>query len=63
MNILVSFLIGCIKIIRTPLLGPTPCYFVPSCSQFACEQLEKKPLHQALWLIFKRILSCNPFTF
>ncbi len=63
MNVLSSFFIFCITTIRPSLLGPALCYFSPSCSQFACEQLEKKPLHQALVLIFKRILSCNPFTF
>jgi uncharacterized protein len=44
----------------SPLLPPA-CRFVPSCSNYASEVLQRKPLISGLWLIFKRILKCNPF--
>ncbi|MBN1902175.1 membrane protein insertion efficiency factor YidD [Candidatus Sumerlaeota bacterium] len=40
---------------------PPSCRFVPSCSHYACEVLQRKPLIPGLWLIIKRILKCNPF--
>lgn len=46
------------------LLGPNArCYFYPPCTEFACQQLEQKPLIPALWAIFIRLLSCNPVYF
>ena len=44
----------------SPFLPPT-CRYVPSCSNYAAEVLQRKPLITGLWLIVKRILKCNPF--
>jgi putative component of membrane protein insertase Oxa1/YidC/SpoIIIJ protein YidD len=45
-----------------PLVRPVGvCRYTISCSQYAKLMLEQKPLHQALWLIAKRVVSCNPF--
>lgn len=55
-KILVFLLIG-----LRPFLGVATCRFPIGCTAYAQEQLEKQPLHQALWLICKRLLLCNPF--
>jgi len=55
---IISFFITGIR----PFLGPADCKFYPSCTRFAQQQLEQQPLHKALWIITKRVASCNPFT-
>lgn len=40
---------------------PPACRFEPSCSAYALEALEKKPLGEALWRIVVRLAKCNPF--
>lgn len=57
MKLLNYFLIGLLQAFR-PLLGPACCKFPIGCTQYAIEQLKKKRLHKALWVIAKRILSC-----
>ncbi len=42
------------------ILPPT-CRYMPSCSQYAIEALEKHGAIRGGWLAFKRILRCNPF--
>jgi putative membrane protein insertion efficiency factor len=37
------------------------CRFTPTCSEYAREALEKKPVIIAFLLIGKRLLSCHPF--
>ena len=44
----------------SPLFPPT-CRFVPTCSQYALEALEKYGALKGGWLTFRRILRCNPF--
>ena len=36
------------------------CRFTPTCSEYAKEAIEKKPLFTALFLVIKRFLSCHP---
>lgn len=38
------------------------CIFVPSCSQYAIEAIEKYGALKGGWLTFKRLLRCNPFS-
>jgi hypothetical protein len=54
-------LIGCISAIR-PLLGPASCRYSITCTPFAIETLKKEPLIKAIPIIFKRVISCHPFT-
>jgi putative membrane protein insertion efficiency factor len=42
-------------------LRPPCCRFIPTCSQYALEALEKYGALKGSWLAIKRILRCNPF--
>ena len=37
------------------------CIFVPTCSQYAIEAIEKYGALKGGWLTFKRLMRCNPF--
>lgn len=57
-------LIGIIKIYRkyiSPLKGRKTCIYVPTCSQYAIEALEKYGFLKGSFLAVKRILRCHPF--
>jgi putative membrane protein insertion efficiency factor len=40
---------------------PKCCRFVPSCSQYAVEAVEKYGTKRGLFLALKRLLRCHPF--
>ena len=40
--------------------GPT-CNFVPTCSQYALEAIEKYGALKGGWLTLRRLLRCHPF--
>ena len=40
---------------------PPSCRFVPTCSQYALEAIEKYGAAKGGWLALKRLLRCNPF--
>ena len=44
----------------SPLMPPC-CRFIPTCSQYAIEAIEKYGALKGGWLAFRRILRCNPF--
>jgi putative membrane protein insertion efficiency factor len=44
----------------SPLL-PSSCRFVPTCSAYGIEALQKHGVLKGGWLTLKRILSCHPF--
>ena len=44
----------------SPLFPPS-CRFVPTCSQYALEAIEKCGALKGGWMAFRRILRCNPF--
>jgi putative membrane protein insertion efficiency factor len=44
----------------SPFFRPS-CRFVPSCSNYALEALQRKPLLEGLWLIVRRLCRCHPF--
>ena len=56
-------LIALVKLYRkyiSPLTPPT-CRYVPTCSQYALEALEKYGALKGGWLAVKRICRCHPF--
>lgn len=57
-------LLGLIKIYRkyiSPIKGRKACIYVPTCSQYAMEAIEKYGVVKGSYLAFKRILRCHPF--
>lgn len=59
-----KILIQLIKIYRkyiSPLKGRSTCIYVPTCSQYAIEALEKYGVVKGSYLAVKRILRCHPF--
>tara|TARA_B100000482_G_scaffold188991_1_gene169744 strand:- start:1690 stop:1995 length:306 start_codon:yes stop_codon:yes gene_type:complete len=40
---------------------PTPCRYVPTCSNYALDALEVHGSFHGMNLIFKRLLRCHPF--
>ena len=62
MNIFTNILIKLIKsykFIISPLLGQS-CRYLPTCSEYSIEALEKFGLTKGTFLSLKRILSCHP---
>ena len=58
-----KFLIGLVRFYRkhiSPLKSPC-CRYIPTCSQYALEALEKYGALKGSWLAIKRILRCHPF--
>jgi len=48
------------QIFVSPVFGPT-CRFVPSCSVYAIDALQRFGVAKGLWLTVKRLLRCHPF--
>ena len=42
-------------------LSPPCCRFIPTCSAYALEAIEKYGAWKGGWLAARRILRCNPF--
>lgn len=64
-NIVKNILIFCIKFYRKYLSGLkryTHCRYIPTCSEYALEALEKYGPLKGTYLAVKRILRCNPFS-
>ena len=45
----------------SPLLPPA-CRYLPTCSEYALEAVERHGVLKGLALAAKRVLSCNPFS-
>ncbi len=45
----------------SPLLPPS-CRFVPTCSMYFYEAIEKRGMIRGLYLGFRRLLRCHPFS-
>ena len=40
---------------------PPRCRFIPTCSQYALEAVEKYGAAKGCWLALRRVLRCHPF--
>ena len=59
-----SFMCACIRFYQkhlSKLKVRTHCIFIPTCSQYALEAIEKYGALKGGWLALKRLLRCNPF--
>jgi putative membrane protein insertion efficiency factor len=54
-------LIKAYQALLSPLLPFNACRYVPSCSHYAIEAIEKRGLFKGAWLAVKRIARCHPF--
>lgn len=62
-DIIKNILLGAIKLYKyaiSPLL-PDSCRFVPTCSEYSAEAIEKYGAVKGSCLALKRILKCHPF--
>jgi len=53
-------LIRLYQLVISPILPPR-CRFVPSCSEYAVEAVQRYGVICGMWLAIKRILRCHPF--
>ena len=58
-----KFVISAIRFYQREIspLSPPRCRYIPTCSQFALEAVEKYGAIKGTFLATKRILRCNPF--
>jgi len=40
---------------------PRSCRFVPTCSEYACEAIERHGALRGSWMGLRRLLRCHPF--
>jgi len=58
--IIAKVLIRAYQLTVSPILGQC-CRFVPSCSQYAIEAIERYGLLKGGWLACRRLLRCHPW--
>ena len=54
------FLVRGYQVALSPLL-PSACRFMPSCSAYAVEALERHGALHGSWLTIRRVARCHPF--
>ena len=58
------FLLALIRFYRrniSPLRKPC-CRYIPTCSEYALEAVEKYGAWKGFWLALRRLLRCHPFS-
>jgi putative membrane protein insertion efficiency factor len=63
MTLIKTMLIGAIHAYQWVLspLVPLRCRFLPSCSHYACEALERHGVWRGGWLAVSRLARCHPW--
>jgi putative membrane protein insertion efficiency factor len=55
-------LIGLVRIYQAARAGrPSPCRYVPSCSSYAVEALQRHGSLKGSWLAVRRLCRCHPW--
>ncbi len=57
---LLILLIRLYQITLSPFIGGN-CRYVPTCSNYGIQALEKYGAFKGSWLTLKRVISCNPW--
>lgn len=60
MKVLLIALLKAYRYAISPLLGNN-CRFVPSCSEYAVEAIERHGSGRGGWLAMRRVLRCHPW--
>ena len=61
MRWLLVMLVRAYQVTLSPLL-PASCRYVPSCSAYAVEALERHGALRGTWLTIRRVGRCHPFS-
>jgi uncharacterized protein len=56
----VSAPIRAYRLLLSPVIGPR-CRYLPTCSDYALEALQRHGLRRGGWLALRRILRCHPW--
>lgn len=55
-------LLGLVRLYQVARQGrPSPCRFVPSCSTYAAEALERHGAVRGCWYALRRVSRCHPW--
>jgi putative membrane protein insertion efficiency factor len=60
MKRIVLFLIKAYKMLMSPIVG-RHCRFVPTCSDYTYQAIEKFGILRGVYMGMRRILKCHPF--
>ena len=60
MKQVLTVLIRAYRYLISPMLGPH-CRFVPSCSQYAEEAIQRHGAARGSWLALRRLTRCHPW--
>jgi len=59
---LVAAALALIRLYQVVRAGrPSPCRYLPTCSAYAAEALERHGLRRGGWLALRRVLRCHPW--
>ncbi len=60
LTLLLRGLIRCYQLFISPVLGPS-CRYLPSCSDYAAEAIERHGALAGTWLALRRLARCHPW--
>ena len=60
LTLLLRCLIRGYQLVISPVLGPS-CRYLPSCSDYAVEAIERHGALAGMWLALRRLARCHPW--